>query len=396
MKNKPKCYPFLLLGVVILLASLVTACQPPTPPPPPAPPVIAVSSSSLSFSAEQAGLNPPSLTLEIDNAGAGTLPWSATDDADWLTLSLTGGSSTGETNNVTVSVNIAGLSPGDYSATITISAPEASNSPQTVSVNLTITPITPTVPYDVSLAVSPVSQTGSPGATLPYTATVTNRGTKADTYDLSVSDNQGWILTTPSTTSQIASVASQAITISLTIPDDAAAETEDEITIIATSRNDPTASDSAVCTAVVIEEEAPPPTTPASVSISPSSTTKSPGDTFEISVLVDAADYVLMGIDVAISYDSEAMSTNGAQVTKHNLLGAMEIGPTVTDGKVTYALLNTTPQAGVSGSMMTIEFTIAENASGSYHLTITKADLVNENGEIISGVISNDGLITVQ
>jgi len=395
MKNKPKCYPFLFLGVVLLLAGLVTACQPPTPPPPPAPPVIATSSSSLSFSAEQAGPNPPSLTLEIHNSGAGTLNWSATDDADWLTLS-TNGNSTGEINNVTVAVDIAGLSSGDYSATITISAPEASNSPQTISVNLTITPITPTVPYDVSLAVSPVSQTGSPGDTLDYTATVTNRGTEADTYDLSVTDNQGWTLTAPSTTSQIASVASEAVAISLTIPQDAAAETEDQITIMATSQNDPTASDSAVCTAVVIEQEPLPPTIAASVSISPSSTTKSPGDTFEISVLVDAADYVLMGIDIEVSFDSQAMSTSEAQITYHNLLGGIAIGPKVKDGKVGYAMVNTTPQAGVSGSMMTIEFTIAENASGSYELTITKADLANENSEIIPGVVTNDGLITVQ
>jgi len=395
MKNKPKCYPFLLLGVVLLLAGLVTACRP-SPPPPPAPPVIAASSSSLSFSAEQAGPNPPSLTLEIHNAGAGTLNWSATDDADWLTLSPSSGSSTGEVNEVTVAVNIAGISSGDYSATITISAPEASNSPQTISVNLTITPIIPTVPYDVSLAVSPVSQTGSPGDTLDYTATITNRGTKADTYYLSVTDNQGWTLTAPLTTSQIASVASEAVAISLTIPQDAVAETENQITIIATSQNDSTASDSAVCTAVVIAQEPPPPTISASVSISPSSTTKSPGDTFEISVLVDAADYVLMGIDVEVSFDSQAMSTSEAQITEHNLLGAMEIGPAVKDGKATYALVNTTPQAGVSGSVMTIEFTIAENASGSYDLTITKADLVNENGEIIPGVVTNDGLITVQ
>ena len=395
MKHKPKCYPFLFLGVVLLLASLVAACQP--SPPPPAPPVIAASSSSLSFSAEQAGPNPPSLILEIHNSGAGTLSWSAADDADWLTLSPTSGScSTGEINNLTVALNIAGLSPGDYSATITISASEASNSPQTISVNLTITPITPTVSYEVSLAVSPVSQTGSPGDTLHYTVTITNRGTKADAYDLSISDTQAWSLTAPSTTAKIASTASESITLNLTIPQNAASQTQDEITITATSQSDPTVSDSAVCTAVVIEQEQPPPTTPASVSISPGSTTKSPGDTFQISILVDAAAYNLMGIDVEISYDGEAMTTSGAQITKHNLLGGMEIGPTVSDGKVRYALANITPQADISGSIMTIEFTIAENASGSYHLTITVADLANEDSKIIPGVVTNDGLITVQ
>jgi len=132
-----------------------------------------------------------------------------------------------------------------------------------------------------------------------------------------------------------------------------------------------------------------------SVGIEPGTQEVRAGETFEINVVVDAADYVLMGIDVEVSYDSEAMSTSEAQVTKHNLLGGMEIGPTAKDGKVGYALVNTTPQAGVSGSVMTIEFSIAENASVSYHLTITKADLANENGEIISGVVTNGGMVTV-
>jgi len=132
-----------------------------------------------------------------------------------------------------------------------------------------------------------------------------------------------------------------------------------------------------------------------SVSIEPGTQEVRAGETFQINVVVDAADYVLMGIDVEVSFDSEAMSTSEAQITKHNLLGGMEIGPTVKDGKVTYALVNTTPQAHISGSVMTIEFSIAENASGFYDLTITRADLVNENGEIISGGVTNDGTVTV-
>ena len=401
MQNTCRCSTvFFPALIALLLVSLIRGCEQPASPLSPA---ISASPSSFNFSAEQGAANPSSQTLQIQNSGGGTLAWSATDDADWLTLSLANASSAAEANEVTISVNIAGLSPGHYSATITISAPEASNSPQEVPVSLTITPIIPTAGYYVSVSASPLSQTGLPGHTLDYTITITNRGTEADTYDLSITSHQDWALTAPSTTSEIASVASESITLSLTIPQNAAAQTEDQITIIATSQSDPAASDSATCTAVVVmeeeqpEEQPPPITPPASLSISPSSTTKSPGDTFAITILVDAAAYDLMGIDVELSYDSEAMSTSEAQITAHNLLDGMEIGPTITDGEVRYALVNVVEaQADVEGSLMSIEFAVSNTASGTYDLTITKADLVDKDGEIISGVVTNNGLVVVQ
>jgi len=145
MKNRHwRCSAFLLGVVALLAASLFIGCGQPTHPPPPSSsshPTIAASPSSFSFIAEQGGSNPSSQTLEIQNSGGGTLDWSATDDADWLSLSPTSGScSAGETNNLAVSVDASAISAGDYSATITISAPEATNTPQTVAVNLTISP----------------------------------------------------------------------------------------------------------------------------------------------------------------------------------------------------------------------------------------------------------------
>ena len=145
MKNRHwRCSAFLLGLVALLAASLFTGCGQPKPPPPPSSsslPNIGASPSSLSFITEQGGPNPSSQTLEIQNSGSGTLDWSATDDADWLSLSPTSGScSSGEINNVTVSVDVTGITTGDYSATITISAPEATNTPQTVAVNLSISP----------------------------------------------------------------------------------------------------------------------------------------------------------------------------------------------------------------------------------------------------------------
>ena len=60
------------------------------------------------------------------------------DDAAWLTMSPTSGTSTEEANDVTLSVDISGMSAGSYSAAVTILAPGATNSPQTVWVSLDV------------------------------------------------------------------------------------------------------------------------------------------------------------------------------------------------------------------------------------------------------------------
>jgi len=398
MKNNPKWYPLLLVGCVLLLASSLIACEPSTHPPPPSSsshPAIGASPSSFSFITEQGGSNPSSQTLGIQNSGDGTLDWSATDDADWLSLSPASGScSSGEINNVTVSVDVAGITTGDYTATITISAPEATNTPQTVAVNLTITPITPTVTYSVSVAVSPESQTGLPNDTLDYTVTVTNTGTGADTYDLSISDDYGWTLTAPSATSAIASGVFEDIIISLTIPEDAVPETEDEITIIATSQNDPTASDSTTCTAVVEEEP-----TPTFASIIPNSTTISPGDTFTIEVVIDSATNNVKSCEVEVSYDSTVFTAG--TITEAGLLGTaaetLRLGPTIDNGEVSYAVtrLSGNPAVPVSGTFISITFEVSQTASpDSYSLTI-EAMLVGADGLAIPGVVENDGQVNI-
>ena len=96
--------------------------------------------SNLNFSAVEGGLNPGSKTLEIWNSGGETLNWSLIDDAAWLSAIPENGTSSGEHNNVTVSVNITGMSDGDHIANITINATGASNSPRFVPVSLHISP----------------------------------------------------------------------------------------------------------------------------------------------------------------------------------------------------------------------------------------------------------------
>jgi len=73
------------------------------------------------------------------------LNWSVSDDAEWLSENPTSGSSTSpqDTTSVAVSVNTAGMSDGNYSANITITADGANNSPQTVPISLHVGQIGP-------------------------------------------------------------------------------------------------------------------------------------------------------------------------------------------------------------------------------------------------------------
>jgi hypothetical protein len=75
--------------------------------------------------------------VTVRNTGGGTLNWSGSSSVGWLSLSPTSGSlSAGGSQQVSVSVNISGMSAGTYTGNITFSAPGAQNSPQTVLVTI--------------------------------------------------------------------------------------------------------------------------------------------------------------------------------------------------------------------------------------------------------------------
>ena len=113
---------------------------------------IAFAPSSLSFTAPFGGPDPANQTLGIWRSGEGTLNWTVSDNAAWLTLEPLSGSSEGEQDNVTVSIDVSGLAPDVYSASISIEDPGALNSPRAVPVSLTVN-----APDEYSIAFSPSS-----------------------------------------------------------------------------------------------------------------------------------------------------------------------------------------------------------------------------------------------
>ena len=132
-------------------------------------PTISRSPASLTFTASQGGANPVSQTVTIMNTGTGTLNWSATDNATWLTISPASGSGNG---SAIASVNTAGLAAGSYNATVTITATGATNTPQTVLVTLTVT----------ALATSSVTLTWNPNTDSDLAGYKVYRSTTSGVY----------------------------------------------------------------------------------------------------------------------------------------------------------------------------------------------------------------------
>ncbi len=84
-------------------------------------------------------------TIAITNTGTGSLTWTVTDNANWLTATQSG-------NSVVTSVNIAGLAAGSYSGVISVAASGATNTPRTVPVTLTIAAATQPTTGTVTLS----------------------------------------------------------------------------------------------------------------------------------------------------------------------------------------------------------------------------------------------------
>jgi hypothetical protein len=73
--------------------------------------------------------------LAVSVSGANPLFWRVETDVPWLDCVPSSGSGNG---TIAVRVNSAGLNPGKYGGRILIQCPGAANSPQSVSVTLTI------------------------------------------------------------------------------------------------------------------------------------------------------------------------------------------------------------------------------------------------------------------
>ena len=108
-------------------------------------PALGLRPGTLSFSAAKDGENPADLWMAVWNREIGGMDFEVSGDEDWLSLTPVSGASNGPANKklIRVSADISGLEVGSYTATIEVSGSTASNSPQEISVSLTVTePVT--------------------------------------------------------------------------------------------------------------------------------------------------------------------------------------------------------------------------------------------------------------
>jgi hypothetical protein len=76
---------------------------------------IALSTTDMFFTTPTGGPVPPNQLLTIRNAGQGDLDWQIACDCGWAKVLPAAGTSTGEVDKITVTVETSGLSVGDYS-----------------------------------------------------------------------------------------------------------------------------------------------------------------------------------------------------------------------------------------------------------------------------------------
>ncbi len=175
---------------------------------------IALGSTAVSFAAAQGGANPAEQTVGVTNAGGGALTGLNTavtypngQASGWLTASLSG---TTAPATLTLTATTGALPVGTHTATVRVASPVAQNSPQTISVWVTIGGAQPVM----ALSSHSLSFNGSRGLPNPaaQTVDVTNVGS-ASLTGLAVSvtypggQAAGWLTTQLNTTTAPATIS---------------------------------------------------------------------------------------------------------------------------------------------------------------------------------------------
>ncbi len=100
-------------------------------------PIMTVSRTTISENG-LSGMTGPQVPFTINNTGGGAMTYSLSKTQSWLTLSSTNGAIVNETDTIYVTLDSTLLASGTYNDTITITSPEASNSPRTIPVTFSV------------------------------------------------------------------------------------------------------------------------------------------------------------------------------------------------------------------------------------------------------------------
>jgi hypothetical protein len=110
----------------------------------PTPPVPEIALDPTSFDRTVQALGDlPEDAFTVTNTGPGTLNYTITDDADWLSVQPGDGASTGEGDPIQIVYDVAELHAGTHTAHITVASGDAWNSPQTITVTVHVNTVRP-------------------------------------------------------------------------------------------------------------------------------------------------------------------------------------------------------------------------------------------------------------
>ena len=152
-------------------------------------PSLVLSGNTLSFSGTPGGGNPAAQSVSVTNGGGGTLSWTATSNASWLTVAPASGTNAG---TLTVTAGVGSLAAGTYTGAVTVSAAGASGSPQTIAVSLTLA-----APPQLTVTPTALSFSGTAGGANPATQTASIGNSGGGTLNWTVSADQPWVTLKP-------------------------------------------------------------------------------------------------------------------------------------------------------------------------------------------------------
>jgi uncharacterized protein (TIGR03437 family) len=132
------------------------------------PAVIQLSQTGLSFAVVAQGSTPSPQAFGIVNGSQGSMSWTASaataSGGNWLQILPSSGTAPAN-SQVAVSINPAGVAAGTYQGSVSINAPQATNTPQLVTIHLTVqAPPPQAAPAALAVDTQSVSLTAAPGS----------------------------------------------------------------------------------------------------------------------------------------------------------------------------------------------------------------------------------------
>ena len=270
-------------------------------------PALSVTPTSLDF-----GETESQKTFSIANSGGMTLTWNLTDDQEWITVSPTSGTTSTETDQLTVTVNRGGLTPGPYNGTITITS-NGGDATLTVATSvpapaLSVTPISLSFGETESQKTFAVSNSG--GATLTW----------------SITNDQEWITVSP--TSGTTTSESDQITVNINRGGLTPGSYSGMITVTSNGGS------AFITTSMTVA-----------------------------AITIGVTNYLVNAIDVSVNGNNIGSVSAGQT-------GQFEIAPP-TSMQVSWSLIRTTTTSGTPiGDDMSGNFSTVNNPAGSYNYTV--------------------------